>query len=93
MPWCGHAPPIEGCHRCKLVMTDDRYRRLWGIDDETLRPCKHLGERTGENLPCSACKEGKGMIPVHVCQVFGACTTAKQMPQLACCFDCARREI
>ncbi len=46
--------------------------------------CKHLGEATGETVPCSTCP-GRVELKLHRCGVYGQCTLRKPVEKTACC--------
>lgn len=51
------------------------------------RACKHLGRVTGETHLCGTCA-GKVKIKVRSCALHTKCTTAKELPGIACCATC-----
>lgn len=81
-----HPEPLKtGCRICHLYLNDPRYRRVWGDD----QPCKHLGEATGETVPCQDCpKSRKVMLKIFACATHGTCTPAKKVDGHACCVGC-----
>lgn len=50
-------------------------------------PCAHLGEWTGETIPCKTCR-GNVFIKILKCSVHGECTIGKKMGDKACCKVC-----
>lgn len=56
-------------------------------------PCAYLGPRTGmaQCAPCSARAGRTVQVPVHSCQVHGACTIAIAAGGMPCCATCPDR--
>lgn len=79
---------------CWLAENSAKYQRAWGLEvtaperapQET--PCVHLGEATGEKVPCPTCNGGKVLLKAFACAVHGSCTVAKRAPDVACCVGC-----
>jgi FkbM family methyltransferase len=92
-----HPEPVpDDCHRCKLFVTDERYRRHWEPDAPPVRkaPCRHLGAYTGRMADCLSCphNEGDSRQKLFACAVHGECTQGRRVAGNALCIGCHEYE-
>jgi hypothetical protein len=63
-----------------------RHRALPPV--ESLRPCAHRGDPTGESEACGSCR-GRVTLKVFSCAVYATgCTIARKVDGRACCVGC-----
>ncbi len=90
---CKHQPPHPTCHVCWCCrdLTDpvNKLRReKWsepepnspaGLNPNRYirRPCKHLGESTGEEVQCAQCGQYEKKVGVYACTLWKECTVDK----------------
>lgn len=97
-----HTAPRPGCRLCELAATRGDYARLWGepapngaTPAAPAAACPHLGEPTGETVPCRTCKRADPvLLPVRRCGLHGRTVTGDRAPasdEITACRWCPDR--
>lgn len=52
--------------------------------------CTHLGQPTGQTVPCNSCSKSHVQLKLFNCAVFGQCTPVRESAGTPCCLSCDR---
>jgi len=79
-----HPDTAATADTCRFCRMDRKYPELRAKWNPKMLACPHLGEPTGEMLPCNSCG-GTVRLKLFDCAVFGQCTIQTRLEGVACC--------